>query len=389
MLVTCPFCPLRCDDLVVQFHGSRLALLDINCPLAAKGFQRVSAAAESLLTQVETTPPVAEVESIAARLAALPSLSISGTMIDIRTVRAAVRFAEAVGGVVDACETRSTAAMRRAVERDGLFAATLGELRQRADSVVLIGDPTDDCPRLFERFLSSGPVELARQRRFLSLGDASVGVPDAQHTHLRIGDEEIHRRLAEARLALRTDRSDTAGIADWLREGTYTAWLWSSDAIDPLAASALIGLIGELNRERRAVAVPLSGDATFRSVATWLSGLSGPIDFGGAVPELLENSTAATPPAAIWLQPFPTAPPPPDDGRLLVVIGMAAAEVIERADLYLPASVPGIDVTGSTVRGDGTVCLPLHAARVSPLPSAATRLAELATAVAQRRLAAC
>lgn len=349
----------------------------------------MSAAAESRLTQPETTPPVAEVESIAARLAALPSLSVSGTMVDIHTARAAVRFAEAVGGVVDAWETPSTAAMRRAVERDGLIAATLGELGQRADSVVLIGDPTDDCPRLFERFLSSGPVELARQRRFLSLGDASVDLPDAQHTHLRIDDEGIHRRLAEARLALRTDRSDTAGIADWLRKGTYTAWLWSSDAIDPLAASALIGLIDELNRKRRAVAVALSGDATFRSVATWLSGLSGPIDFGGAVPELLENSTAATLPAAIWLQPFPTAPPPPDDGRLLVVIGMASAEVIERADLYLPASVPGIDMTGSTVRGDGTVCLPLHAVRISPLPSAATRLAELATDVAQRRLATC
>lgn len=311
-------------------------------------------------------------------------------MVDIQTARAAVRFATTVGGVVDALETRSAAAMRRTVERDGLVAATLGELRQRADSVVFIGDPTRECPRLFERFLASGPSPLVRQRRFLSLGEARVGnLAGPQYTHMAFGDDEVHQRLAETRWALRTGRSDACRIADWLREGVYTAWLWSSDSIDSLAASALVGLIGDLNRERRAVAIPLSGDATFRSVATWLSGFSGPVDFTGAVPQLCETATAAALPAVIWLQPFPTAPPPPADGRFLIVIGMADADVIARTDCYLPAAVPGIDLAGSTFRGDGTVCLPLHAVRRAPLPSAAARLGELATLVAQRRLPAC
>lgn len=389
MPVTCPFCPLRCDDLVVQVDRARVSLRSIDCPLAAEGFQRLSDATESAIAGA-TSPPAAEIDAIAARIAAFHTLSISGTIVDIHTARSAIRFAEAVGGVADVLETRSTAAVRRAVERDGLIAATLGELRQRADSVVFIGDPTRDCPRLFERFLSSGPAELVRQRRFLSLGEAIVGdFPSAQYTHFSVGDNEVHHRLAEARMVLRHGRSDSGGVADWLREGTYTGWLWSSDALDPLAASALVGLIGDLNRDRRAVAVSLSGDATFRSVATWLSGFSGPVNFAGATPELCEKTTAAALPAIIWLQPYPTAPPPPVDDRFLVVIGMADAEVVDRADFYLPASVPGIDVSGSTVRGDGTVCLPLHAARSSALPSAATRLAELATVVAQRRLAAC
>lgn len=360
----------------------------LDCPLASEGYRRVSAATESAVAG--TAVSAAKFDSVASRLAASASLAISGTMIDIHTARAAVRLGEAAGGVVDAWETRSTASIRRAVERDGLISATLGELRQRADSIVLIGDPTADYPRLVERFLAHGPAELAQPRRFLSLGGPRLSdLANAHSTQLAVDGNALHQHLAEARLALRTGRSDSRGIADWLRQGTYTAWLWSCEAIDALAASVLVGLISDLNRQRRAVAVTLSGDATFRSVATWLSGFSGPIDFGGAAPELYEHGPHADLPALVWLQPFPTAPPPPADERTLVVIGTADAEVVERADLYLPAGVAGIDAGGSTVRGDGTVCLPLHAVRSSPLPTAATRLAELTSGIAQRRLAAC
>lgn len=383
MSITCPFCPLRCDDVVVRAEGKRVIPEGLDCSLAVRGFERVSYAAEVLLASNhpgEMSPAVAR---LVDRLTDSAPVSISGTMIDIGTARAAVRLAAASGGVIDAVETISSGAMRRAVERDGIVAATLAEVRQRADSVVMIGDPSEEYPRLLERFLAAGPAPLAGQRRFLSIGEARIaGLPTDRYRHIPVGLGDTHRVLAEARGGIRVGRSDASGVADWLREGHYTAWLWASDVVDALTAGVLVGLVADLNRERRAVAVPLGSDATLRSVATWLTGLSGPVDFSGGWPQLLEQPVAAS--TAIWLQPHPTAPPPPLGSDFLAVIGMADAELVERADLYIPCGAPGIDVAGSTYRGDGTVCLPLHAPRDSGLPSPAEVLLEIAARLADR-----
>lgn len=378
MLVTCPFCPLRCDDLVVRVAGARVVPQGLDCPRAEAGFAGLSAETERLSGDSGSPSASSLVASLIDRLANASAVRISGTFVDVNTARAAVRLAAASGGIVDAAETISSAAVRRASERDGIVAATLSELRQRADAVVIIGDPVDECPRLIERFLASGPDPLAASRRFLSLGETRIaGLPADRYTHVQVGRGDLHRLLAEARGALRVGKGDASGMAAWLREATYSGWVWSSEELDPLAAGTLIGMTTELNRERRAVLVPLASDTTLRSVATWLSGLSGPVDFGSGTPQLLEKPTPTA--LTLWLQPYPTAPPPPLEDSFLVVLGMADAELAERADLYLPAGVPGIDFAGSTFRGDGTVCLPLHAVRDCGLPSAADLLRELAT----------
>lgn len=389
MLVTCPFCPLRCDDLVVRAEGARVVPQELDCPRAREGFARVSDEAERLIAEDRRPLPSSSlafldgriVDGIVERIAIAAAIRISGTTVDVNTARAAVRLAVASGGVIDAAETVSSAAMRRATEREGIVAATLAEIRQRADAVVIVGDPVEECPRLIERFLEAGPAELAARRRFLSIGETRIaGLPVDRYTHVEVARGDTHRLLAEARGAMRVGKADTSGVAAWLREATYSGWVWSSEVLDPLAAGTLIGLVTELNQDRRAVLVPLASDATFRNVATWLTGLSGPIDFGSGTPELLEKLAATS--LTLWLQPYPTAPPPPLDDSFLVVLGMADADVAERADLYLPTGVPGIDFAGSTFRGDGTVCLPLYATRDCGFPSAAHVLAEIATHLA-------
>ncbi|WP_164104020.1 molybdopterin-binding domain-containing protein [Candidatus Laterigemmans baculatus] len=381
MLATCPFCPLRCDDLVVRAEGTHLVPHEVDCPRAHAGFAGVAAESARLSSLAAWRTASVLAESIADRVAGAASLRISGTIIDITTARAAVRLAAACGGVVDAAESVSSAAMRRAIEREGVVAATLAELSQRADSVVLLGDPSDECPRLVERFLAPSPAPPARvgeraRRRFLSLGESRIaGLPGERYTHIEVARGDLHRLLAEARGALRVGKTDSSGIATWLADATYSGWLWSSEALDPLAAGTLVGLSTELNRERRAVLVSLASDTTLRSVSTWLSGFSGPVDFGSGAPQLLENSTPAE--LTLWLQPYPTAPPPPLEDTFLIVLGMADAELAERADVYLPAGVPGVDFASSTYRGDAAVCLPLHALLDRGLPSAAEVLGEL------------
>ncbi|MEO1529486.1 MAG: hypothetical protein AAFX06_29030, partial [Planctomycetota bacterium] len=50
---------------------------------------------------------------------------------------------------------------------------------------------------------------------------------------------------------------------------------------------------------------------------------------------------------------------------------------IERAEAFLPAATVGVDHHGTTIRGDGSVCLPLSAPRPSDEPDSVSVLSDL------------
>ena len=136
--VVCPFCSLGCDDLEVAVDGHGGAA---GGPHPARPRPRVSAArrraAEPLVDGVPATVEAA-VERAADLLrgSALPLFGGLGT--DVAGMRGVLALAERTGGIVDHAGSRGLLANVRAMQDGGTVTATLAEVRNRADLVLVI-----------------------------------------------------------------------------------------------------------------------------------------------------------------------------------------------------------------------------------------------------------
>lgn len=281
-----------------------------------------------------------------------PRIAIDGTCIDVETARAVVRFAAALPAMI--LESTANPAFARTSERLGYVGATLSEVAMRADSLVLLGHPFDDYPRLQSWLADVRAANQLQPHRVFALDACNKDAWNNQGT-----PQDGAVELATVRFALEQRDPSLHPLTDWLQGGQYIAWLWSSSAIDLSSATNLIGLNDVLNKDRRSVLVPLSEQATLRSVGSWLTGLAPPLEFCQGLPRSIQLATSEVPQVRIWLQPFPDAPSPPEDGAFTILVGLADPPVSSRSDLYFRTRAPGIETPGLTFRGDGTVCLPL------------------------------
>lgn len=393
MEIVCPFCPLRCQATPLELTGVGFRVAGEYCQLAAGRAQLVGRFAidstskqtnwqELVLKANQRISPAGDTQ--------IPLVVVEGTIIDIQTAREAVRLAARLRGHATAFTEPGEQFFQDVSEREGWIGATLGELSGRADSILLIGAVETRLPRVL-----AGIAPACRVRR-IGIGIATVNGTRTTSAHEaqangrketleEVADaEQLTGLLSNAAHAIDTGQAGISRLADWLSEAQYVGVLWTGELMDPLAAGALIRLVNLINQRSRGVLIPVSETATFRTVSSWLTGFSGPVDFQQDLPRLMERSETAKCETRIWLQPFPDAAQPPEDDAKLILVGTAEPELANRADVYIRTAMPGIETAGTTFRGDGTIALPLskvtaEAAEASP-PTACQILRELATA---------
>ncbi|HMR31142.1 MAG TPA: formylmethanofuran dehydrogenase [Geminicoccaceae bacterium] len=395
--VVCPFCALLCDDLVVEADGARLRVTANGCPRAVAGFgRRVPASIEPL---VDGRPvPLAEAVARAGgilRGARLPLLAGLGT--DTAGMRAAVRLAEAVGGVLDHAHGAGLLANLAAMRGGGWVTATLAEARNRPDFVLLVGgDGSAVSSRLHERVLrpprtldSAGPPE----RRIVQLGGRPSAWPDIEH--LDCPSEGLLAVIGALRALLagrRPPKPDArlAALAEALRAARYALIVWAAGALpEPEATVAHLAEITKaLNARGRAAGLPLSAPDNVigaNQVATWQTGVPLPLGLTAGVPEheprrwsmsaLLARGAVD---ALLWVASLGDLEPP-DTAAPTIVLARAGFVPKRPVEVLIPVGTPGLDHAGSLYRSDGVVALPVRGLREPVAPSVAEVLAAIAT----------
>ncbi|OYU82815.1 MAG: formylmethanofuran dehydrogenase, partial [Burkholderiales bacterium PBB5] len=151
-------------------------------------------------------------------------------------------------------------------------------------------------------------------------------------------------------------------------------------------------IVALLNPTQRAAALWLGGGdgaATVNQVFSWLSGLplrsrAGPQGLAHEpiswdAQRLLASASVDT---LLWVASFGPGLLPPAHTQPMVVLGHPGLVLPPRSapTVFIPVSTPGIGAAGHLVRTDGTVLLPLFAARPDGLPG----VAELVTQLTQR-----
>jgi len=381
--VTCAGCGLLCDDVTIEVSSDGVRL-EPECPLGTKWFsERMPAPTDAPAATIEGEPT--DIESALARAAEMLR-DAHRPLLDgfenatVEDARAAVALADRLGALVTTRSLTDSWPGAPAVPLRGASTATLGEIRDRSQVVVVWReDPETTHPRLLERL---GFGKSSRSARTLAVIDdrdtATTARADLRLAWPRDRDLESLTGLH----VLQSGRS--------LRPGNLSGEL--KDLMDRLSAvphAALIfgpGLTGGAGGQRRALALhelvralcharhvvtlellPAAGVRGIDDVLAWQSGYGGNVDFASGHPELL------------------TATRPLDDVdvTLLVESGPAAAEIALASlpagpdvEVWIRTAAAGVSAAGTVHRLDG-VPLTLQAPQPDGTPTAATLLTRL------------
>ena len=404
--VTCPFCSLLCDDLTVHERKGQLSVSGNACRLARQGFSAPPPASEAAIKGVPATTEQAI--NAAAKLlqkSRKPLIARLGT--DVNGMRAALQLAEKTDAALAHSQEPYAMHNLRALQARGGVTTTLAEVKNRADTIIFIGNNvTGDFPRFIERTINS-PYSLfaGRKRKLAYLGRPGrtelAGCDDHELVLISGQADDIAENLAllRARLADRqrpdfrkipvTKDRKLKQVAEMVRDAKYGVLVWSATALPDdhadLVISAAHDLLRDLNAQQRFAGLSLGGSnggASWQSVATWQTGFPAAVDFDGGRPSGAGVRTADVD-SLLWISGFAEQAPPTLDVPTIILSPHNAGA--SSADVYIPTGVPGIDHTGNLFRTDGIISLPLKKLRDSGAYSAALFLEAITSRLAGRQ----
>ena len=392
--VTCLGCGCGCDDLTVRVQAGRIAELSPPCPLAQRWFGDGTVPRE---IRVEGRPATIEkaIEAAAAVLnGAGRPLVLLAPDLTTEAQRAAIAVGDALRAEVDGATSDLAAAGILAAQRRGRAAATLGEIRNRADVVLFWAvDPSERYPRYLERYAAAASATHVRGRTLLSVSVGADRGPEKGEIKAEFTPGEEVDALAVMNATVRGQRlgelparlRPAATIAERLMQGRYVAIVHDAEsgreARDAQRTESLVALAQALNGPTRAALSSLraGGNRSGAEAAlTWQTGYPMRVSFregyplarsgrsgldrlrsGGADAVLVAGSAAALDDPGLGLDRVPG-----------IVIGPRASTVTG-ARVAIDTGIAGIHEPGTGYRMDD-VPLPLSPVLESPRPAAET-----------------
>jgi formylmethanofuran dehydrogenase subunit B len=404
---TCGGCGLVCDDIeVVVGERGGVEQLIRTCPLGDAWFAERLAPAPPVARldgrEAELDRALDEAAAILAHARAPLVYGLGQTTCEAQ--RAAVALAEAIGAVIDPAGPLLDGASGLAYQTLGASTATLGEIRDRAEVVVLWrADPVVTHPRLFERILLPDPdraLVVVDERRTATAERADVFVElpvdrdvEALSTlRALVRDPPIPREAAvEPRL------DELAARLRGCRNGAILHRLRGN-----VEALALHALVRDLCRVTHIVAVLLRREANAagaEDVLAWQTGYPAAVSFARGHPRTSpgELNAAAVLERGVVDAALVVGSDPLEDLPAAAVERLRAIPVVSvdhrdtataaAARIAFTTAAPGVHRAGVVHRLDG-VPIPLRAPLASSRPGDDEVLAAIARRVARAREAA-
>ena len=395
--VTCPFCGLSCDDLLV----SDADVDTRGCALAAAGFARAALSRKPHTVAGKPASLQTAVIATADLLRGTTRPLFHGLAADLSAIRAVLALAECVGGTFDHMYSNALLANASVARASGWVTATFSEVANRADFILLVGsDPQRNFPRFYER-LARNPTPLYREAppTLAYIGPRSLAPPESlvplraivDDTALLVGVGALclllhHRRPPDACLPV----AALAEIAGCLAGARYGVLAWELSAYAPATAELIVEYLADtlrhLNSRTRCVGLPLGGNGNAvgaMQASLWQTGWPLRVSFADAGPShdpwrfdgnrIIDTGEAD---AVFWVSALAAESPPANAAPLIALVS-DDVQLSVPAAIEIRVGVPGIDHGGEIVRADTVIALPLQAARPSDRPS----VAEVARAI--------
>jgi formylmethanofuran dehydrogenase subunit B len=395
--VTCGGCGLFCDDVTVERAADGVRLQP-PCRLGAEWFAaRIVRPAD--VPAATTNGHPADLESALTRAGELlrgarRPLVHGFDWATVEDVRAAVALADRLGALIETDGPSEPWPGAPAVPLRGASSATLGEIRDRSQLVVIWReDPETTHPRLLARLgFGDGTSRRPRvQRTLVAVDDrdtATAGHADVQLRWPRERDLEalvslhaLQRRLTVAPGEL---GAELAGLLEHLGGAPHVSFVYgpglTAGAGGQRRALALHELVRALCSERHVVTLALpraAGTTGAQDVLAWQSGYGSSVDLASGHPELV----TATPPGSdegvdVSLRIEGAPARLPTGVREIALCSMPAGRAATVPDVSIRTAAAGVQAGGTVHRLDG-IPLALQAPLADDSPTAATLLTRL------------
>lgn len=226
---------------------------------------------------------------------------IAGLMTDVAGAQAALGLAKEIGGVIDHAFGGGLVRANRLMREAGAAPVSLGELRNRSDLVVVLGQaPLEADPGLLEKIFPADqdlPRPGAAPRRLLTMGCKPESLPKAvETTVIDIEKADLVPAIGMLSAAIQHhpfgDRETGLGeslaeAAERFREAAFTVFVYSPDELDEPVLHHVLHMVRSLCEKTRAgtytVPAPYNGEGV-NLCSVWTCGLPVRTSFAGAYP---------------------------------------------------------------------------------------------------------
>lgn len=422
--VVCTRCGCLCDDITLHLQDGKPIETKKACAKGSQWFLAAAPPKEEPICAIQGKPATLEegIDAAAAALRAAKRPLIDGlSHTTVEAQQHAVTIAEAVKGVVVGTASAFQSRHAKGARTAGAVSATWGELRNRADIVIVWNsNPVDTHPRHFERY-SLEPVG-----RFIPNGRADrtlIALCDETNSTSSLADYVVafsKNRDFEVATVLRALLKEipldaehvlrTTGVAlDTLIELVTTLKRAKYGVIlhDPAAhrlndvehaTRSILELVTELNNVTCFCYSPLGegeNSAGAEQVIAWKTARTGTIDFSSGDPqsssyeetteEILRDRAVD---AALLINTDPLAELEPKVWQWLgyvptISISPITTATSESATVAFRSAEFGRSVSGTVFRADG-VALPIRPIESSHYPSDEEILAKIFDRITKR-----
>ncbi len=399
--VTCPFCGILCDDLVIQNQNEKLKVLNSSCPRAITAYEGKVPENSPKLKGKKVSLDEA-IDAICRILKKSHTPLFAGLGSDAGGLRQVMHLADKTGAVLDHMHGNALIRNTLALQDLGWITTTMSEIRNRADLIIFAGTDATNFPRFFERVVwnKQSMFNLKNDKRqIVYIGDklntkAGINPNGKRPTVLNCKTEQIgeiisslHALVAGATL----DVKEIVGIriatleklAEQMKSAKYGVIVWTPGELDIPHAELTIQNFCEvakyLTRITRFAGFSLAGNdgaTTANSVCAWQSGYPLRVNFNKGYPDydahhystsnVLKNKEVDT---LLWISSFSSNINSPRASIPTMVLATPDTKLNFKPDVFIPVSTPGIDHTGQLFRTDSVVALPLKQVRQSPYAS--------------------
>jgi len=399
--VTCPFCGILCDDLVIQNQNETIKILENGCPKAVSSFESKQATNTPKIEGQEV--PISDaINAICGILKKSHNPLFAGLGTDVGGMRQVLHLADKTGAIVDHMHGNALIRNSLVLQDLGWITTTMTEIRNRADLIIFAGTDAGNYPRFFERTIwnKKSMFKLKNeQRQIVYIGDqldtkAGINPNGKRPITLNCKTEQIGEVIS-ALHALVTgatlDVKEIAGIkiktlqslSDQMKSAKYGVIVWSPSELDiphaELTIQNFCEIVKYLTRFTRFAGFSLGGNdgaISANSVCAWQSGYPLRVNFNKGYPEydaqrysthnLLKNKEVDS---LVWISSFSSKVNPPRASIPTIVLGTPETKLNFKPDVYIPVSTPGIDHAGQLFRTDSVISLPLKKVRHSAYES--------------------
>lgn len=359
----CPFCSLLCDEESFQ---------SVLCGIRANALHAIERVQKARQSPSETFSK----DHLAAATKLLQSsdhILITGRIASVQTARSAIGLARRLNATVDCAEGGHAFKNILPIQRNGMHSVSLGEARDHAELLVVIGDDSvlSGYPRL-PHMLCSSDLSHRVKKTVLLLGDFSES---SQQRWQQAGMDTwfIPCKLENVPAALmqwsKAEKPMGSDLMGRLAQSRYTAVLWVPSSLRmpnaDLWIERLMQWIAGQNETTRCAGLVLSSlEGSFQQACTWLTGFPGRIQFQQGEPiydpslnvysKWIESADDRSGSSAIVLIDETLSESPFLESKHSAGVAISCVEISAKSSMF-PCAIAGAEVAADMFRADQAI----------------------------------